>query len=178
MIDPIDGTKNFVRGVPIWCTLIALMSPDHKVVAGVVSSPALFRRWSASHGGGAFLSLNGGAKKQIMVSSVAKLADASLSYSDLIGWGGRREKFIALQDQIWRTRGIGDFWSHMLVAEGAIDIAVEPSLALWDMAALDIVVREAGGTFSDLNGVDGPNGAGGLSTNSLLKNQFVESVAE
>ena len=178
VIDPIDGTKNFVRGVPIWCTLIALMSPDHKVVAGVVSSPALCRRWSASHGGGAFLSLNGGAKKQIMVSSVAKLADASLSYSDLIGWGGRREKFIALQDQIWRTRGIGDFWSHMLVAEGAIDIAVEPSLALWDMAALDIVVREAGGTFSDLNGVDGPNGAGGLSTNSLLKNQFVESVAE
>ncbi len=176
VIDPIDGTKNFVRGVPIWCTLIALMSPDHKVVAGVVSSPALFRRWSASKGAGAFLSLNGGEKKRIKVSSVSKLSDSSLSYSDLIGWGERREKFIELQDHIWRTRGVGDFWSHMLVAEGAIDIAVEPSLALWDMAALDIVVTEAGGTFSDLDGVDGPNGAGGLSTNKLLKDQFIQSV--
>ena len=176
VIDPIDGTKNFVRGVPIWCTLIALMSPDHKVVVGVVSSPALFRRWSASVGGGAFLSLNGGAKKKINVSGVAQLADASLSYSDLVGWGEKREKFIRLQDHIWRTRGVGDFWSHMLVAEGAIDIAVEPTLALWDMAALAIVVTEAGGTFSDLDGVDGPNGAGGLSTNGRLKDQFISAI--
>ena len=176
VIDPIDGTKNFVRGVPVWCTLIALMSPDHHVVAGVVSSPAVFRRWSAYKGGGAFLSVNGGAKKKISVSAVAKLADASLSYSDLIGWGDKKEKFIELQDQIWRTRGIGDFWSHMLVAEGAIDIAVEPKLALWDMAALAIVVTEAGGSFSDLDGIDGPNGAGGLSTNGLLKQAFIASL--
>ena len=176
VIDPIDGTKNFVRGVPIWCTLIALMSPDHQVVVGVVSSPALFRRWSAHEGGGAFLSLNGGPKKKISVSAVSQIADASLSYSDLVGWGAKREKFIELQDRIWRTRGVGDFWSHMLVAEGAIDIAVEPSLALWDMAALAVVVTEAGGTFSDLDGVNGPNGAGGLSTNGRLKDAFISSL--
>ena len=177
VIDPIDGTKNFVRGVPIWCTLIALMSPDHKVVVGVVSSPALFRRWSAYQGGGAFLSLNGGPKKKISVSAVSNLSDSSLSYSDLVGWGEKREKFIELQDRVWRTRGVGDFWSHMLVAEGAIDIAVEPSLALWDMAALAVVVTEAGGTFSDLEGVDGPNGAGGLSTNGRLKDHFISAIS-
>ena len=118
VIDPIDGTKNFVRGVPTWATLIALVNSEHEVILGVVSAPALYRRWFAYKGAGAFVSENGDTPRKLSVSAVTKLDDASISYSDLIGWGDRRQKFIDLQERIWRTRGLGDFWSHMLVAEG------------------------------------------------------------
>ena len=94
-------------------------------------------------------------------------------YSDLIGWGLRKDAMLKLQEKVWRTRGIGDFWSHMLVAEGAADIAVEPVLALWDMAALDIIVREAGGKFSNIDGVDGPHGGSGVSSNGKLHSDFL-----
>jgi histidinol-phosphatase len=97
VVDPIDGTKNFVRGVPTWATLIALVNPDHEVVVGVVSAPALYRRWSAHKGGGAFVSENGENARKISVSAVSSLSDASISYSDLVGWGDRRQKFIDLQ---------------------------------------------------------------------------------
>lgn len=175
VIDPIDGTKNFLRGVPTWATLIALMDPNGEAVVGVVSAPALNRTWYASQGGGAFVKFNNEIKK-ISVSKVSKLSDASISYSDLQGWGARREKFIALQDRIWRTRGIGDFWSHMLVAEGAVDIAVEPSLKLWDMAALDIILREAGGTFTNIEGKPGPHGGSGISSNGILHAEFIKEI--
>ncbi len=176
VIDPIDGTKNFVRGVPTWGTLIALVSPAHEVVVGVVSAPALYRRWYAQKNGGAFVSENGGAARQIHVSQVASLADCSISYSDLVGWGNRRQHFIDLQEKIWRTRGLGDFWSHMLVAEGAVDIAVEPALALWDMAANAIIVEEAGGTFGDLDGGRGAHGPNALSTNGKLHQPFLDAI--
>ncbi len=176
VIDPIDGTKNFLRGVPTWATLIGLANPDGEIVLGVVSSPALFRRWHAALGHGAFVSLNRGAEKRIHVSSVKALGDASIAYSDLEGWGDKREAFIELQNHVWRTRGMGDFWSHMLVAEGAVDLAVEPSLALWDMAALDIVVREAGGTFTNIAGVAGPHGASAISSNGLLHQEFLNVI--
>lgn len=176
VIDPIDGTKNFLRGIPTWATLIALCNPQHEVVVGVVSAPALYRRWHAAAGAGAFVSENGGAPQQIHVSGVKELANASLSYSDLIGWGDRKAAMLALQDSIWRTRGLGDFWSHMLVAEGAVDIAVEPVLALWDMAALDIIVREAGGTFTNLEGNPGSHGGNGVSSNSLLHQDFLKAL--
>lgn len=176
VIDPIDGTKNFLRGIPVWATLIGLIAPDNTVVAGVVSSPALSRRWSAARGHGAFVSALGAAPKQIHVSAVSKIEDAQLSYSDLIGWGERKESMLALQEKVWRTRGIGDFWSHMLVAEGAVDIAVEPVLALWDMAALDIIVREAGGTFTNIDGLPGPHGRSGLSSNGLLHSSFLSAL--
>jgi histidinol-phosphatase len=176
VIDPIDGTKNFMRGVPTWASLIALVSPNHEVVAGVVSSPALFRRWYAAKSHGAYLSVNGAEAKAIKVSKVSQLSDASLSYSDLIGWGERKKNMLALQDQIWRTRGLGDFWSHMLVAEGAIDLAVEPVLALWDMAALEIIVREAGGKFTNLAGRDGAHGGNGVSSNGLLHGDFLAAL--
>ncbi len=176
VIDPIDGTKNFMRGIPIWATLIALVSPDHKVVVGVVSSPALSRRWSAADANGAFVSANGGGAKQIHVSGVSKIEDAQLSYSDLVGWGLRKNAMLSLQEKVWRTRGIGDFWSHMLVAEGAVDIAIEPTLAIWDMAALDIIVREAGGRFTNLDGIDGPGGGNGVSSNGLLHNQLLAAL--
>ena len=176
MIDPIDGTKNFLRGIPTWATLIGLCDPSGVVVAGVVSAPALYRRWFAAAGSGAFVSENGGTPTQIRVSHVSNLSDASLSYSDLVGWGSRKEKFLELQQNIWRTRGLGDFWSHMLVAEGAVDIAIEPVLALWDMAALDIVVREAGGSFTNIDGVAGPHGGSGVSSNGLLHDAFLKAL--
>ncbi|EEI28257.1 MULTISPECIES: histidinol-phosphatase [Corynebacterium] len=164
VIDPIDGTKSFVRGVPIWATLIALCD-GHTPVLGVVSAPALSRRWWATDGGGAFL--NG---SPLHVSKVSTLADASLGFSSLSGWADRglREKFVDLTDAVWRIRGYGDFWSYCLVAEGAIDIATEPEVNLWDLAALDILVREAGGTFTSLDGEPGPYGGSAVATNGLL----------
>jgi len=180
VIDPIDGTKNFLRGVPTWATLIGLIEKksdgSESVVLGVVSAPALFRRWYAFEGGGAFVILNSEVPKRISVSKVAQLEDASISHSDFIGWGDRLDAFNALLSQVWRTRAHGDFWSHMLVAEGAVDIAAEPSLALWDMAALDIIVREAGGRFTNLDGVDGPHAGNGLSTNSALHDTVVQAL--
>lgn len=179
VIDPIDGTKNFMRAVPVWATLIALVE-NGEVVVGVISAPALNRRWYAAKGSGAYVhSLPGtenNSLRKISVSKVAQLSDASLSFSDLVGWGVNRDNFIALMDQVWRTRGIGDFWSHMLVAEGAVDIAAEPSLALWDMAAIDIIVREAGGTFTDLSGAAGPHGKSAVSSNSLLHSAALKKI--
>jgi len=180
VIDPIDGTKNFLRGVPTWATLIGLIEKQSDgrevVVVGVVSAPALFRRWHASEGHGAFVSVNKAAPERISVSQVSEVKDASISYSDFIGWGERLAPFQELMAAAWRTRGIGDFWSHMLVAEGAVDVAAEPSLALWDMAALDIIVREAGGKFTNMAGVDGSLGGSGLSTNSLIHQKIVSAL--
>jgi histidinol-phosphatase len=180
VIDPIDGTKNFLRGVPTWATLIGLIEKQSDgsevAVVGVVSAPALFRRWHASEGNGAFVSLNKAAPTKINVSQVSEIKDASISYSDFIGWGERLAPFQSLLADVWRTRGIGDFWSHMLVAEGAVDVAAEPSLALWDMAALDIIVREAGGRFTNMAGSDGSLGGSGLSTNSSIHEKIVNRL--
>lgn len=180
VIDPIDGTKNFLRGVPTWATLIGLIEKQSDgrevVVVGVVSAPALFRRWHASEGNGAFVSVNKGTPERISVSQVSEVKDASISYSDFIGWGERLAPFQELMAAAWRTRGIGDFWSHMLVAEGAVDVAAEPSLALWDMAALDIIVREAGGRFTNVAGSDGSLGGSGLSTNSAIHQKIVDAL--
>jgi histidinol-phosphatase len=175
VIDPIDGTKNFVRGVPVWATLIALINENNEVVVGVVSAPALNRVWYASKGHGAFLKFNGESKK-ISVSKVGQLSDASISYSDLIGWGARREKFVELQNKVWRTRSYGDFWSYVLVAEGAVDVATEPTLNLWDMAANEIIVREAGGQFTNLDGKPGPHGGNAVASNGLLHEAFLKEV--
>jgi histidinol-phosphatase len=172
VMDPIDGTKNFMRGVPTWATLIGLVERQEdgseKVIVGVVSAPALNRRWYASNGHGAFTTFNGGQARQIFVSKVSDVSNASIAYSDFQGWGDRLTNFNQLIADCTRSRGLGDFWSHMLVAEGAVDIAAEPSLALWDMAALDVIVREAGGTLSNLAGEVGPFGGSAISTNTLL----------
>ena len=169
VIDPIDGTKNFVRGVPVWATLIALLQ-DGVPVAGVVSAPALQRRWWAGAGEGAFTSFAAGPPRRISVSSVADLESASLSFSSLSGWAelGVRDRFIDFTDAVWRVRAYGDFLSYCLLAEGAVDIAAEPEVSLWDLAALDILVREAGGTFTSLDGVAGPHGGNVVATNGLL----------
>ena len=193
VIDPIDGTKNFMRGVPTWATLIALVNVDssgiEEVIVGIASAPALARRWSAAKGHGAFVRFSSGNiddlsedlgassnEKKISVSKVAKLSDASISYSDFVGWGDRLEPFQKMLANAWRTRGIGDFWSHMLVAEGAVDVAIEPSLAVWDMAALDIIVREAGGAFTNTAGQNGSFGGSGVSTNGVLHNAVISGL--
>jgi histidinol-phosphatase len=175
VLDPIDGTRNFVRGVPVWATLIALLV-DGVATVGVVSAPALHRRWWAGSGEGAFTSF-GGDTRSISVSGVDDLASASLSYSDLTtGWGELRSRFLALTDTVWRVRGYGDFWSYCLVAEGAVDIAVEPEVKLWDLAPLDILVREAGGRFTDLDGAPGPHGGSAVATNGLLHDGVLSSL--
>ena len=175
VIDPIDGTKNFLRAVPTWATLIALVE-NEQVVTSVVSSPALYRRWYATAGGAAFVAEGNSPARKLSVSKVSAIGDASIAYSDFQGWGARRPAFEKLLDSAWRTRGLGDFWSHMLVAEGAVDVAVEPSLAVWDMAALDIIVREAGGTFTNTAGQAGPFGGSGVSTNGLLHNAVINGL--
>ena len=173
IIDPIDGTKNFIRGVPIWASLIALKISDTMQV-GVVSAPALGRRWFASKGYGAYMVdnfSNSKSAKRINCSRIGKLADASMSISSFDkkdGWKDLQPNLLKLSELVWRNRGYGDFWSHMLVAEGAIDFAIEPQLALWDMAALEVIVCEAGGRFSNFSGVDGASGPGALSSNNLL----------
>lgn len=177
IIDPIDGTKNFVRGVPVWASLIALLH-DGVPVVGVVSAPALRRRWWAAQGEGAFVAVNGAPARSISVSSVAQLNSASLSFSSLSGWAqlGVRDRFIALTDAVWRVRAFGDFLSYCLVAEGAVDIAAEPEVSVWDLAALDILVREAGGTMTALDGTAGPHRGSAVATNGLLQRQVLDSL--
>jgi histidinol-phosphatase len=178
VIDPIDGTANYVRGAPVWATLIALMIGDTPVVS-VVSAPALTRRWWAHQGGGAFAGKGLLTGRGIEVSAVEWVSDAFLSYSSLGGWvdSGRGRQFGDLLRTTKRTRGFGDFWSYMLVAEGAVDIACEPQLELHDMAALSVIVTEAGGRFTSVEGDPGPVGPGALATNGRLHEQVLHMLA-
>jgi histidinol-phosphatase len=177
IVDPIDGTKNFVRGVPVWATLIAL-EIDGEVAVGVVSAPALGRRWWAARGLGAWTG-TADEPRPIAVSGVAELPDAFLSYASVGGWAeiGRGESFAGLLAGVWRTRAFGDFWQHMLVAEGAIDLACEPEVSLWDLAALSVIVEEAGGRFTDLDGNRGPRGVNVLTTNGRLHAAALAALA-
>jgi histidinol-phosphatase len=169
IVDPIDGTKNYVRGVPVWATLIALAVED-EVVMSVVSAPQLGRRWWAAQEQGSWTGKSLMKATRNTVSDVRRLEDASFAYSDLTGWEerGRLDETMALMRRVWRTRAYGDFWSYMLLAEGAVDIAAEPELALYDMAALVPIVTEAGGTFTSLDGSPGPWGGNALATNGHL----------
>jgi histidinol-phosphatase len=177
VIDPIDGTHNFVRGVPAWATLISLVDNETPVL-GLVAAPGLGRRWWAATGSGAWSGRSLTSAKRIHVSRVSQLGDASLSYSSVGSWRkvGRRDEFLALADDCWRSRAFGDFWSYMLVAEGAVDIAAEPELAVHDMAALVPIVLEAGGRFTSLAGKDGPWGGNAVATNGLLHDEVLERI--
>ena len=179
VIDPIDGTKNFVRGVPIWGTLIALMDSDTPV-AGLVSAPALGRRWWGALGHGAYAGKHQRAATRIQVSKVNRLADASFCYSSLTGWAesGRLEPMLDIILQVWRSRAYGDFYGYMLLAEGALDAMVEPELSLWDVAALIPIVTEAGGTFTDLAGRPGPGGGSAIATNGLLHTDLLTRLTD
>ena len=169
IIDPIDGTANFLRGLPIWGTLIAL-AVDGVPVVGVVSSPALQRRWWAARGHGAWVSEQHGEPQPLRVSSVGDLAEANISYNRIQGWDekGRLDAVLELTRAAWRSRAIGDMWSYMLLAEGALDVVTEPELQPYDMAALIPIIEEAGGRFTDLDGAPGPWGGSALATNGAL----------
>jgi histidinol-phosphatase len=173
ILDPIDGTKNYVRGVPVWATLLALEVNGH-ITVGVISAPALGRRWWASRGGGAYA--NG---RRIEVSKVGAVDDASFAYSSLAGWEeqNRLAGFLDLTRAVWRDRAFGDFWSHCLVAEGAVDISAEPEVSLWDIAPLKVLVEEAGGTFTDLAGDGSPAGGSIVCTNGPLHAEVLGMLA-
>jgi histidinol-phosphate phosphatase hisN len=179
IIDPIDGTKNFVRGVPVWASLISL-AEDGEVVVGLVSAPALGKRWWAVKGGGAWSGRSLALARQLHVSSVADLEDASLSYSSLSGWVDRRRLrgMLSLMQGCWRTRAYGDFWSYMLLASGAVDVAAEPELEVYDMAALVPIVSEAGGRFTSLAGEPGPWGGDAVATNGPLHDAVLALLAK
>jgi histidinol-phosphatase len=172
ILDPIDGTKNYLRGIPVWATLIAL-EREGRVEVGVVSAPALHRRWWATRGEGAFAD-----GRPIHVSRIAELSDAVLSHASFTSWEehGLGEQFLTLVRSCWRTRGFWDFWSHMLVAEGVVDLAVEPEVALWDLAALQVIVEEAGGRFTDLGGTPTPAGGSVVTTNGRLHDQVLTTL--
>jgi histidinol-phosphatase len=181
VVDPIDGTKSYVRGLDTWATLIALMEGDD-VVVGVASMPAMGRRWWASRGGGAFAGgafpgggvvLSGasaGGPRRIGVSRVASLDGAQMAWSGIEDWDavGRGDQIIALGRACWRTRGVGDIWQYMLVAEGIAEIATDPVVSIWDLAAPMIIIEEAGGRFTSLAGERTPDGGSGFASNGLV----------
>ena len=174
ILDPIDGTKNYVRGVPVWSTLIAL-TIDGIPVLGVVSAPALNRRWWAAKNSGAWTQALGAEPKRIAVSGIHELSNASFSYSDAIGWPDN-DALTGISSSTWRQRAYGDFWSHMLVAEGAVDISAEPELGAWDMAALIPIIEEAGGKATAFDGGPALQGGSLVATNGLLHDLVIHRL--
>ena len=181
IIDPIDGTAGFLRGITIWGTLIAL-AIDGVPVLGVASSPALGKRWWAATGGGAWSSdarFPTAAPKRLSVSGVETLADSSISYGSIQQWdqAGQLDTLVAFTREVWRTRAYGDLWSYMLVAEGHLDISAEYDLQPYDMAALAPIVQEAGGRFTSIDGKDGPWHGSALATNGRLHELALTALA-
>jgi histidinol-phosphatase len=176
IVDPIDGTKNYVRGVPIWATLIGVERGGEMIV-GVVSAPALAMRWWAARGEGAYRD-----GERITVSSVGSLEDAHISFAwdtaDRFRADGVGPRMLELSHRCWRTRGIGDFWQHALVAEGAFDIAIDPIVSPWDVAALVPIIDEAGGRWSTLDGRIDANGESFVCTNGVLHDRVVAALTE
>jgi histidinol-phosphatase len=179
IVDPIDGTKGYVRGVPVWATLVALEERG-EITLGVVSAPALHRRWWAARGAGAYMRDGlGDRPRQLVVSEVARLADAQLCYGGLSEWAkiGRLAELLELANRCWRTRAFGDVWAYMLVAEGAAEIGgLDPDVRVWDLAAPMVIVEEAGGRFTDLHGVRRADGGSGIATNGLLHEAALEII--
>ena len=174
IIDPIDGTKSYVRGLPVWATLLALEHAG-ELVLGVVSAPALRARWWAARGQGAFRD-----GRPVAVSRVGALADAHLSFAwdtnEAFDRDGLAARLLALGRRCWRVRAFGDFWHHVLVAEGAIDISIDPAAALWDLAAVTVIVEEAGGRATDLVGVARADGGHIVCTNGRLHDDVLVAL--
>lgn len=173
VIDPIDGTTNYVRGNPIWATLIALRL-DGEEVLGIASAPALGTRWDGVVGGGAHR--NG---TPVTVSGVDRLAEAEVSFGGLsyFAHAGRDELVTALATRTARQRGYGDFWQHCLVASGSTDLALEAEVNLWDLAAVRAIVEAAGGRFTSLEGVATADAGSALSSNGRLHDEALALVA-
>ena len=173
VVDPIDGTRNFVRGIPIWATLIAL-ERDGRSVVGLASAPALGQRWWAARGQGAYRD-----GSQIHVSAIRRIEDATFCYTSARDFHqkGLADRFFALAEQSWVARGFGDFWMHMLVAEGAAEFAIDGALQRWDTAAVEVIVEEAGGRFSGLDGRPHEPGGAALSSNGMLHDEVAAAFA-
>lgn len=179
IVDPIDATKNYVRGIPVWATLLA-MEEGGEIAVSAVSAPALHRRWWAARGQGAFMTDGVGEQRRLRVSGVGELAHAQLSFAGFEEWEekGLLDALLELGRRCWRTRAFGDFWGYMLVAEGAVEIACEPVVELWDLAAPMLIVEEAGGRFTDLGGHPRAGGGSGLGTNGLLHDAALQIVGD
>ena len=179
IVDPIDGTKGYVRGMPVWATLLALEDRGEMVI-GVVSAPAMGRRWWAARGAGAFTTDTLDSQpRRLLVSGIRELGDAQMCFGGFEEWRqtGRLEVLQALAESCWRTRGYGDFWQYMLVAEGAAEIALDPAVALWDVAAPMVIVQEAGGRFTDFGGSATGAGGDGIGSNGLVHEAAREILA-
>jgi histidinol-phosphatase len=165
IVDPIDGTRNYSRGIPVWATLVAL-EESGEVRLGVVSAPALGRRWWAERGTGTFAS-----GERVTVSSVARLEDAVLSFA-------LEDRVPEIARRAWHARGFGDFWAHMLVAEGAVDAAVDArGVSEWDVAAVQVIVEEAGGRFSDASGERRIDSGTAVTSNGLVHDELLAALA-
>jgi histidinol-phosphatase len=178
IIDPIDGTANYLRGIPIWASLIALRV-DGEITTSVVSAPALGRRWWAQRGSGAFTKDIDGTVRALRASRVNDLAASSISYNSLQLWdqSGKLDQLLALSREVWRTRAFGDFLSYMYLAEGSLEMVSEHDLKLYDIAALVPIVEEAGGTFTALNGPLNAGSSSVLATNALLHETFLKALS-
>lgn len=177
IIDPIDGTAHFMRGAPIWATLIAL-AVDGRPVVGVCSAPALGKRWWAAEGEGAWS--DPAAPQRLSVSRVAALEDSAISYNSIQGWDGadKLDTLVEIQRVAWRARSYGDAWSYMLLAEGSVDAVAEFDLQPYDMAALEPIVTEAGGRFTSADGEAGPWHGSALATNGLLHDDLLQRISD
>ncbi len=177
IIDPIDGTANYLRGVPVWATLIAL-AIDGKPTVSVVSAPAMGRRWWAAPEIGSWTRDIDGSTRQLAVSGISEFENASISYNNLQLWdqSGRLPQLLELSRKLWRTRAYGDFWSYMLLAEGALEIVAEHDLKIYDIAALVPIVEEAGGRISDLAGPLTDQSSSVMASNSLLHADFQQAL--
>lgn len=177
IVDPIDGTANYLRGVPIWASLIALRV-DGVITTSVVSAPALGRRWWAQRGNGAFTMDISGTVRTLQVSRISEFEDASISYNNMQLWdqAGKLNQLIELSRKVWRTRAYGDFYSYMLLAEGSIDLVAEHDLKIYDIAALVPIVEEAGGQISDLSGPLSASSSSVMASNGLLHSAFQQAL--
>lgn len=177
IVDPIDGTANYLRGVPIWASLIALRV-DGVITTSVVSAPALGRRWWAQRGNGAFTMDISGTVRTLQVSRISEFEDASISYNNMQLWdqAGKLNQLIELSRKVWRTRAYGDFYSYMLLAEGSIDLVAEHDLKIYDIAALVPIVEEAGGQISDLSGPLSASSSSVMASNGLLHSEFQQAL--
>lgn len=179
IVDPIDGTKGYVRGMPVWATLLALQDRGEMVI-GVVSAPAMGRRWWAARGAGAFTTDTPDSEPRgLLVSGIGELGDAQMCWGGFEEWRqtGRLEVLLELSEKCWRTRGYGDFWQYMLVAEGAAELALDPIVALWDVAAPMVILEEAGGRFTDFAGSATAAGGDGIGSNGLVHEAAREILA-
>ncbi len=175
IVDPIDGTSGFVRGIPVWATLIALTHAEEGVQVGVVSAPALGRRWWAARGDGAYA--NG---QRCSVSAVGSIESSQLCVTFSAGWDelGLTPALVALLRRARRARSFGDFWQHCLVAEGAVDVAIDAvGVAPYDLAAVSVIVEEAGGAFTDRHGVRAYEHDTAVSSNGLLHDEVIAAIA-